>query len=136
MQIEVVWYWAGVEEMKNCLWKLEKSYTTGQITPNKRVPNEYAPAWQVVGPYLKIEDGNPWSSAAILARCGKGLNDLLTFISVNTNDNIKDDQYWTQYRIIYDLEITGELELAHNLTLQWLHKQAPEVWAKGMEALR
>ncbi len=146
MQIEVARYWAGVEEMKDCEWSLVEIEGPGLQIVNAEwffASNLHSPTTKrkYYGPYLKIEDGNPWSSAEFFRRCGKESQSVVKFLGLINHSKHKGDLFNKETYLIWSAmegELlrswrAGNLVLYYNIGLQWLHKYAPEVWAKGME---
>lgn len=143
MQIKVARHWAGVEEMQGCEWSLVEIEGPGLQIVNAEwffADNLHSPTAKrkYYGPYIKIEDGNPWSSAAILARCGweaqhKSLSSWLEWLWFKDDALGKWEKQQNYFRALCKVLANGDYEFANNLALQWLHKNAHDVWLKGME---
>jgi hypothetical protein len=90
-----------------------------------------------IGPYLQIEDGNPWSSSAILVRAGKSpMLTLPQWILHKYLESEIDDPNWEEFMTMLLLALKeGRDELANVLGINKLHEIAPDVYAKGMEIL-
>jgi hypothetical protein len=96
---------------------------------------------EIHGPYLRIEDGNPWSSAAILVRAGwlaggQSLENWLSELNMFTKEKINRGKMLEPIKQVSRAMAEGNQELANNLAIILLHKINPKAYAMGMEPLQ